>query len=132
MRWVTAKVLKWQALTQYSISKTEMMPQNEKWEGLGKLRRDGSHTSVLLVFEGMPGCFIGKIYKLFLNRKKGGGGAHVVLELLPFIATTCRSAHKQGGSKGTGFYPGLCSINPWHPDIIMHILHSVLSTLPRF
>lgn len=56
-----------------------MMPQNEKWEGLGKLRRDGSHTSVLLVFEGMPGYFIMKIYKLFLNREKEGrgGGGHM-------------------------------------------------------
>ena len=63
------------------LSKTEMMPQNEKWEGLGKLKRDGSHTSVLLVFEGIPGYFIMKIYNLlFLNRKKeggGGGGAHM-------------------------------------------------------
>lgn len=56
-----------------------MMPQNEKWEGLGKLKRDGSHTSVLLVFEGIPGYFIMKIYNLlFLNRKKeGGGGTHM-------------------------------------------------------
>ena len=82
--------------------------------GPGQVKEDGSYTSVLLVFEGMPGYFIMKIYKLFLNREKEGrgGGAHVVLESPPFIATTCRSAYKRGGSKGTGFYPSLCGINP--------------------
>lgn len=47
--------------------------------GPGQVKEDGSYTSVLLVFEGMPGYFIMKIYKLFLNREKEGrgGGGHM-------------------------------------------------------
>ena len=127
------KSLKMTGIDIVQLSKTEMMPQNEKWEGLGKLRKMGP---IPLSYWYLRACQAISSWKFtnyfWTEKRREGGGAHVVLESPPFIATTCRSAHKRGGSKGTGFYPSLCGINPWHPDIIMHILHTVLYTLPRF
>ena len=82
--------------------------------GPGQVKEGWVPYLCLTGIRGYAGLFHRENLQIISEQKKkgGGGGAHVVLESLPFIATTCRSAHKQGGSKGTGFYPSLCSINP--------------------
>ena len=45
--------------------------------GPGQVKEDGSYTSVLLVFEGMPGYFIMNLQIISEQRKGGKGGGNM-------------------------------------------------------